>query len=171
MLSEMPVPDDTVVPAIAPLMEDKFHDAMMEAISRQTSRHGKGAVAQALGVSIKQVGNLAAGSFPRPDRLFNLLAQDEDALDPIDRQYGGRRVPRDAVCSSDPISARLAHLLSQTIVAERPDSDGGAAVKLSEIMAFDEDVLRHCALRFAGWVEMIDAYRAGEAPRLRAVAS
>lgn len=162
--------DNTVVPQSRALDEEEFHAAMMEAITAAVGRHGRAKVASVLGFnSVRQLGNIAAGSFPAPWRLYNLLSLGDDALDKIDRKYGRRGVPRDAVCSSDPISSRLAALLSRTIEMERPDSPGGPAVKLRELLMLDEAELRHCAHTLAGWVELIDAYRCGEAPKLKAV--
>lgn len=103
-------------------------------------------------------------------RVSQIIHEYGQALDPIHRAYGERSVPRDAVCSSDPISSKLAALLSQTIDMERPDSDGGPVTTLREILAMDEKVLRQCARTLASWVEFVDAYRAGEAPKLRTVA-
>ena len=162
---------NTVVPNIEALDEEQFHAAMMEAIGAAVSRHGRAKVASVLGFnSVRQLGNIAAGSFPAPWRLWNLLSLDGDALDKIDRKYGRRGVPRHAVCSTDPVSSRLASLLSRTIEMERPDSDGGPAVHLRELLTLDEDDLRRCAHVLAGWVEMIDAYRAGEKPKLKTAA-
>ena len=160
---------NSVVPQILPLDEEEFHAAMMEAISAAISRHGRAKVASVLGVSVRQIGNIANGSFPAPWRLWNLLALDGAALDKIDRRYHRRGVPADAVCSSDPVSSKLAHLLSRTIEMERPDSPGGGGVKLRELLALDEDELRFCARQLSGWVERIDRYRSHERPSLRVV--
>lgn len=170
----MPSESNTVLLNPEPLDEVRFHAAMMECVSRQVGQHGPGKVAQVMGLSIRQLGNLGAGSFPRADRLANLRALDRDALDPIHRAYGERTVPRDATCTSDPISAKMAMLLSRTIEMERPDSDGGSRATLAEVLALcgsseDEIALRKIARVFAGWLEMVDAYRAGERPNLRAV--
>lgn len=159
--------DNTVVPKIAPLDEEQFHAAMMEAITRQIANHGKGQVAVALGVTVRQLANLGAGSFPRVDRIYNLRTLDPEALDPIDRKQGVRSVPRDAVCSSDPVSSKLAALLSRTIDIEKPDSDGGVGATLREVLDLDEVTLRDCACKLVAWIEMIDAYRAGDKPKLR----
>lgn len=159
---------NSVLPEIAALDEDQFHNAMMEAISGAISRHGRAKVAMALGLtSVRQLGNITNGSFPAPWRLFNLLALDAGALDKIDRKYGRRGVPIDAICSTDPVSSRLAALLARSIEMERPESDGGTQVKLAELRLLDEDELRYCARALAGWVEMLDAYHAGEKPRLK----
>lgn len=149
--------------------EAEFHAAMAESIARQIGRHGKPKVAQAMAVSIRQLENILAGAFPRPDRLRNLVTLSGDALDPIDRLYGVRQVPRDAVCSSDPVSTKLAALLTRTIDIEREDSPGGPDATLGEILTIDEEVLRAAMNKLCGWVERIDAYRAGEAPKLRRV--
>lgn len=167
MAKDLPVPSNTVVPKIEPLDEEQFHDAMMLAIAGQVAKRGKAKVAGALGVTVRQLSNLGNGSFPRVDRIYNLRTLDPDALDPIDRKQGVRSVPRDAICSTDPVSTKLARLLTRTIDAERPDSPGGPAVTLREVMGLDEDDLRAAARSLVAWVEMIDAYRAGEAPRLR----
>lgn len=153
----------------APLNEEQFHAAMMESISRAIARNGKAKVAQIMCLSVRQLDNLGAGSFPRADRLANLRALGPELLDPIHREYGERTVPRNAVCSTDPISAKMAALLAKTIEMERPDSDGGTTATLSEVLNLDEQTLRQCARALSGWVEMIDAYRAGQKPRLKAV--
>lgn len=149
-----------------PLTEEEFHNAMMVALTRLYQKHGKPTVAEWLGVSVRQLANIAGGSLPAPHRLQNLILRDPDALDPIDREYGTRRVPRDAICSTDPVSAKLAQLLTRTIDIERPDSDGGTDATLSELLDLPEDVLRSCAHKLTGWVERIDAHRHG---RLKAV--
>lgn len=159
--------DNTVLPNPQPLDEEKFHAVMMEAINRAVAKFGKAKVAQTMCLSIRQMDNLGAGSFPRPDRLANLRSLGADLLDPIYRAYGERSVPRDAVCSTDPVSSKLAALLARTIDMERPDSDGGQSGTLREVLDLDEATLRDCALKLVGWVEMIDAYRSGEKPKLR----
>ena len=161
--------DNTVLPICSAASEDKFHAAMMVAISRLVAEHGKGPVAGALGVTIRQLDNISAGSFPRPDRLHNLKSLAPDALDPIDRLYNQRSVPRNATCSTDPVSAKLAALLTRTIEIERDDSPAGPEATLAELLTIDEAALRAAALKLAGWVERIDAFRAGEKPKLRAV--
>lgn len=170
----MPSDDCSVVHKPEPVDEVRFHAAMMEAVSRQISRHGHGKVAEVMGLSVRQLGNLGAGSFPRPSRLYKLRELERDALDPIDRLYGERTVPRDAVCTSDPVSSKMAMLLSRTIEMERPDSDGGHRATLAEVLALcgspdDEATLRQIARACAGWLEMVDSYRNGPRPNLRSV--
>lgn len=163
------MPDDNVLPIPEPRDEEEFHAAMMEAISRQTARHGRAKVARVMGLSLKQLENVGKGAFPRIDRVYNLQSLDPDALDPIDRLYSRRSVPRGAICSTDPVSAKLAKLLTHTIVIEHPDSEAGTDASMAELLAIDERALRHAALKLAGWIERIDAYRAGEKPKLRTV--
>lgn len=163
----------TVVPNIEPTGEDEFHDLAVSAVSDMIADHGRDKVAKAMGVSVRQLANILSGSTPAPHRLWNLKTLDRLALDKIDRRYGERSVPRDAVCSSDPLSARLARLLSRTIPMESPDSESGPGVSLAELLALgeDEDELRAVANQLHGWVERIDAYRAGQKPKLRTVAA
>lgn len=156
------MPDNTVVREREPLTEEQYHDAMMVALTRLYQKHGKPAVAEWLGVSVRHLANIAGGSLPAPHRLHNLILRDADALDPIDREYGVRRVPRDAVCSTDPVSTKLATLLTRTIDMEHPDSDGGAEVTLAELLTLPEDVLRSVAHTLNGWAERIDAHRHGK---------
>ena len=154
----------TVVPKIGRLSEDEFHGAAIRCISNCIDDHGEAATAKAMEVSTRQLRNILAGSTPGARRLHNLLSLDPHALDPIDRHYGQRRVPRDAVCSSDPISERLARLLARMIQMERADSPEGERVALGELLSltsFEEDDLRFIAAETAGMVERIDSYRSG----------
>jgi hypothetical protein len=164
----------SVVPNPDPVDEIQFHNAVMECVSRQVSRHGQGKVAQVMGLSVRQLSNLGAGSMPRADRLANLRALDRDALDPIHRLYGERAVPRDSVCTGDPISSKMAALLAKTIEMECPNSDGGTSATLAELLSLcgsaeDEAALRKIARALAGWLEAVDTYRCGARPNLRAV--
>lgn len=156
------MPDNSVVPQRDPLTEEEFHNAMMAALTRLYQKHGKPRVAEWLGVSVRQLANIAAGSLPAPHRLHNLILRDAGALDAIDREYGVRRVPRNAVCSSDPVSTKLAMLLTGTIDIEHPDSDGGTDATLRELLELPEEVLRSVSHKLNGWVERIDAHRHGK---------
>ncbi|MEW9855908.1 hypothetical protein [Novosphingobium sp. M1R2S20] len=164
----------TVLPAIEPLDEADFHAAMVECIARQVSKHGHSKVAKTMCLTNKGLSNIMAGAFPRPDRLANLRTLDPDALDPIHRAYGERAVPRNAVCNTDPISAKMAAVLSKTIEMERPDSDGGQSATLAEILSLcgdadDEAALRKIARVTAGWLEMVDSYRNGRTSNVKAI--
>lgn len=165
----MPDRSNTVVPQIQPLGEDEFHDVAVSAISDAIAHHGRERVAKAMDITTRQLTNVLGGSTPAPHRIYNLKTLEPGALDKIDRRYGQRSVPRDALCSTDPVSARLAKLLARTIPMESPDSEGGSDASLNELLSLgtDEAELRTVALKLAGWVERIDAYRAGEAPKLR----
>lgn len=154
--------DHSVVQQKQPLTEEEFHNAMMVALTRLYQKHGKPKVADWLGVSVRQLANIASGSLPAPHRLHNLMLHDPDALDAIDREYGLRRVPRNAVCSSDPVSTKLAMLLTRTIDIEHPDSEGGVDATLNELLNLPDDILRAVAQKTTGWVERIDAHRHGK---------
>lgn len=162
--------DNTVVPKVTKIGEDKFHDLAVKVISDAIASHGRDAVATAMDISTRQLGNIMGGSTPAAFRLYNLRTLNPDALDAIDRRQGLRSVPRSAICTSDPVSAKLARLLASTIDIERPDSDGGLTTSLAELMSLPEAELRAAASALTGWVERIDAYREGVAPKLRAVA-
>ena len=163
------MPDNTVVPKIPKLSEDQFHDLAVKEVSSAIADHGREAVASAMDISTRQLGNIMGGATPAAFRLFNLRTLNPEALDAIDRRQGRRSVPRDAVCSSDPVSAKLARLLAHAIEIEHPESDGGHADTLAEILSLPETELRAAASKLAGWVERIDAYRAGEAPKMKVV--
>lgn len=159
---------NTVVQNPSALDEEKFHAAVLEVLGGAFKLHGRSKVAQAMELSTRQLDNIAKGSMPNARSLANLRSLGPELLDPIHREYGERSVPRDAVCSTDPISSKLARLLSKTIEMERPDSEAGEAAGLAELLALGEDerLLRQCARVFSGWLEQIDAYRAGQKPRL-----
>ena len=139
-----------VVPKIVPLSEDRFHDLALVCISNMIAQHGREKVAEAMQISTRQLGNIMAGSTPGAFRLANLRCLDPQALDPISRAQGLRSVPRDATCSTDPVSVALARLLAKTIEAEHPESENGPAVSLCEILALPEQELRFAAAALAG---------------------
>ncbi|MXP24837.1 hypothetical protein GRI39_02090 [Altererythrobacter indicus] len=159
--------ESNVVQQISQCSEEQFHACMMEAVIRQIRRHGKDTVARTMSLSKRQLDNLSHGSFPRPDRLWSLLALDTDALDPIDRAFGQRRVPREATCSTDPFSSKVAVMLSKLIEMEHPGSDGGSEITTAELLGLDKSELRTMRIvvnRFAGLLEKLDAYREGKPP-------
>jgi hypothetical protein len=152
---------------MAPLTEDQFHAAFLQSLARLCGIYGDGQVAVWLGVCRKQLKNIKGGSLPTADKIWNLLAYDASAHDEIDRKFGSRNVPHDAVCSSDPVAARLSRVLTAAIEAESPESHGGSVVTLKEIRAMDEDAMRAVHRTLAGWIDRLDNER--EAPALRAV--
>lgn len=110
----MPERTNTVVPDCTAVGEDKFHAQMMLGVSRMIAAHGRDKVALALGVSPRQLGNLANGSFPAPHRLWNLLALDPTALDDIARLYRRELRPTTAQGLDDfGTVARISHLAGQ----------------------------------------------------------
>lgn len=155
-------PRNTVLPQIEPLTEDDFHAVLLVCLGNLYRRHGQARVAEWLGVSKRHLRNIEAGTAPAPHRLFNMLCHDPEALDPIDREYGTRRVSRDAVCTSDPVASRMAALLAHIITIEHEHSDGGADATMNELLSLPVDDLRTIARVTAGWVERIDAYRHGK---------
>lgn len=159
--------DHTVLPKAQPIGEDQFHDLSVACISDQIAAHGRETVARVMGISTRQLGNIMSGSTPAAFRLYALRELDPLALDRIDRRQGCRSVPRDSTCTSDPVSAKLALLLSHAIEAEREDGDDGRTVTLAEILGMPESELRSAASKLAGWVEKIDRYLE---PALRSVA-
>lgn len=153
------MPDNTVVPKIEPLAEDHFHAIFLQALSRLITAHGEGKVALWLGVSVRQLRNIKAGSLPTADKIWNLLAHDRSAHDEIDRQYGARKVPSNAICSTDPVSADMAALLTKAIEAEDPESPGGRDVTLHEIISMPERVMRDVHRTIGGWIERLEDAR------------
>jgi hypothetical protein len=164
---------DTVVPEARALDEDEFHAEFMVLLAAMNKRHTPAKVAQALGYTTKrQLANLSSGSLPGLRNFYNLLALDASAHDPLDRAYGHRKVPTGAICSSDPVSSKMATLLSRAIEAESPNSHGGVAVTRHEILNMaatptDEGMMRDVARTLCLWVTELDE---AQKPRLRGVA-
>lgn len=157
---------NAVVPKLGPLTEDDFHASFMQALSRLTRQHGEARLALWLGVSVRQLGNIRRGSLPTADKIWNLLAHDTSAHDEMDREFGHRKVPVDALCTSDPVAAKMAALLTKAIEAECPNSPGGVVVTLHEILGMDEAILRDVHRRLGGWIDQIGEARR---PALRTV--
>lgn len=111
---------NSVVREIRPLDEDEFHAAFMVMLSGLNRAHSPAKVAQALGYTTKrQLANLANGSLPNLRAFYNLLTLDTKAHDAVDADYGLRKVPRDALCTSDAAAApALVAALHKVIEAE-----------------------------------------------------
>lgn len=108
--------DRSVVPSISEVAEEKFHAAMMLGIMRLTVAHGRDKVAHALGVSPRQIGNLANGSFPAAHRFWNLLALDATAMDEVAALYRAEVRTRTAIAADDMDTvARITRLAGQWI--------------------------------------------------------
>lgn len=152
-----------VVPKIEPLTEEQFHAVFLQSLSRMIVQHGQARVALWLGVTVRQLSNIKAGSLPTADKIWNLLAHDPSAHDEMDRKFGARNVPHDALCSSDPIAAKMAALLTRAIEAESPDSPGGADVTLHELLGMDEATLRAVHRELGGWIDRLEE---AKGPRL-----
>lgn len=157
----------TVVRKIDPLGEDDFHAAFMVLLSRMVKQHGQENVAYALGYSSKrQLANLASGSLPSLRAFYNLLTLDECAHDELDAEYGLRKVDKDAMCSSDPLTRDMIALAHETAEDEAPDSDGGRVVTDQELLAKDEARLRRVYRTLGTWLHRIETIR--KPRRLRA---
>lgn len=161
---------NTVVRKTEPLTEEQFGATFRQMLNRLIRRHGEAQVALWLGVSVRHLGTnvLRGSSLPTADKIWNLLAHDHSAHDEMDREFGQRNVPVDALCSSDPISAKMAALLTRAIEAESPDSPGGTAVILHEILSMDEGILREVHRRLGGWIDQLDETRKPASFRPRA---
>lgn len=133
---------NTVVPKITPLPEDDFHAALMEDWARMIAKWKKPAFALKAGYSNqRQLHNVLNGSIPGALSIFNLLAEDDAAIDKVLERYGLRAVPRDAHCSSDPSTLPLATLLCHVAEAEHPESHGGTQITEHEARAIPEEDL------------------------------
>lgn len=161
-----------VVREMRALDEDEFHAEFMVLLAKMNRLYSPAKVAAALGYTSKrQLANLANGGLPNLRGYYNLLTLDASAHEPIDRAYGQRKVPSGAICSTDPVSAKMAALLSRAIDAESPDSPGGQEVVLHEVIEMartpnGEAMLRDVAAATAKWVSMLDDARK---PALRSV--
>jgi hypothetical protein len=110
----MPQRNNTVVPSCQPIGEERFHAAMMLGLSRMVAEHGRDSVALALGVSPRQLGNLANGSFPAPHRLWNLLSLDQTAMDEVAALYSREVRPTTSQAANDlDTVSRISHLVGQ----------------------------------------------------------
>lgn len=108
----MPDKHSTIVRKVQPVPEHKFHAAMMLDIQRMIVEHGRDAVASAIGVGTRQLGNLANGSFPRADHLWNLKALDPGALQTVESLY---RSDKPSPANDMDLAAGLGHSLSELI--------------------------------------------------------
>ena len=109
---------NTVLPNAQLATEDDFHACMMLGIARMVAKHGRGKVANALGVSTRQLGNLANGSFPAPHRLFNLLVLDPTALNEVSGLYGAElRASKPNAANDMETVAGLSHLAGKWVEA------------------------------------------------------
>lgn len=114
----MPHRTTRVVPHCQPIGEEQFHAAMMLGIARMVAKHGRDKVALALGVSPRQLGNLANGSFPATHRHWNLLSLDQTAMDEVAALYRTQIRPQEVAAANDlDTVAGISHLAGQWVEA------------------------------------------------------
>lgn len=156
------------VPKVLPITEEKFRARFLQSLNRLIGDHGEAKVALWLGVSTRHLGgNVLRGSaIPTADKIWNLLAHDESAHDEIDREYGAKKVPLASHCTTDPIAAKMAALLTRAIEAESPQSPGGTVVTYHEIAGMDEPTLRAVHRRLGAWIDQLEAPRAPSSLRV-----
>ena len=120
--------DNTVVLKREPLTEGGFHSALMVDWSRMIRKVGLAGFALKARMTERQVRNVQAGATPHALTIFNLLTEDDTALNCVFSEYGLRTAPRDAVCSSDPGTLPMAVALQHIAAAEHPESHGGPII-------------------------------------------
>lgn len=162
----MPHPSN-VVPKIDPITEEQFKATWLQTLNRLCRLHGDAKVALWLGISTRHLSNVKSGtSLPTADKIWNLLAFDRSAHDELDKEFGLRKVDKDAVCSIDPMMLDIIALAHETADHEAPDSDGGQNTTDHELLRKDEARLRRVHRRLGAWVNRIDELRR---PTLRSV--
>jgi hypothetical protein len=133
---------ETVVPKSSDVTEAEFRAAMLSGLARADKRVKAKALAFAMDITTKQLGNITEkGGMPGPKRLWDALAADDTALDDIADLYGKRLVPKDAVCDVDNAALVMSSLLAAMIAAEQPDSPGGRLITHGELLSM-EDLVR-----------------------------
>lgn len=110
------MPHRTVLPAITPPDEARFHLLLVQGLARVAARHGMGKLSDAMGRTGRQLGNVFGGADPKPKALFDALTLDPTALDEVLAAYGLRAVPSAQSTEDDMrlaagISAGLAKLI------------------------------------------------------------
>lgn len=148
------------VPNMQPLTEEAFRNVWLCSLARLCRSHGDSKVAQWLGVSERHLRNVKAGtSVPTADKIWNLLAHDPTAHDEMDGEFNARKVPKDAVCSTDPLTLDMIALAHETARDEAEDSPGGEATTDRELLNKDERRLRKIHRTVGHWLDRIEKLR------------
>lgn len=149
----------TVVPEIADVTEAEFRGAMVSGLARAEKLVTRKALAEAMDLSTKQVGNiLEKGASTDPKRLWDARVVCETALDDIADLYGVRIVPKDAVCDVDDLALLLSRVLVMINEAEHPAGPGGRAVVPQEYLT-GEPLMRELHAASGRWLEKCAAIR------------
>lgn len=154
------MPQSNIVPHVQPLTESGFRNTWLVTLARMCAKHGDDKAAQWLGVSERHLRNLKSGSsMPSPDKVWNLLAHDDTAHDELDAAFGMKKVPADALCSTDPLTRDLIALANEVAQSEDPDSPGGIVVTDHELLQKDEHRMRRIHNTLGVWLDRISAMR------------
>lgn len=149
-----------VIPHCNMLTEEQFRSTWLLTLARMCREHGDSAVALQLGVSERHLRNLKRGdSIPEPFRLWNLLAMDRSAHDELDAEFDLKNVPKDAICSADPLTLDMIALAHETAEDEHPESHGGHAVTDHELLNKDEARLRRVYRSIGHWLHRLEEIR------------
>ncbi|QDZ07475.1 hypothetical protein FPZ24_08255 [Sphingomonas panacisoli] len=161
--------DGNVVPKVEPRTEEDFRNTWLQALSRLCKDHTDAKVALWLGIGIDHLRkNVKSGiSLPTADKIWNLLAYDASAHDELDKAFGVKNVPENALCSTDPLTRDMIALANETAQDEDPASPGGIVTTDHELLKKDEARLRRVHRTLTSWLNRIEQLRA---PRLREVA-
>jgi len=150
---------NNVVQKTEPLTEGDFKAVWLCTLSRMCRVHGDAKVAMWLGISDRHLVNVKAGSLPSADKIWNLMAHDASAHDELDGEYGFKKVPRDAVCSTDPLTLDMIELAAETAADEAIDSPGGRIVTDHELLKKNEARLRLVRGKIDHWLHRIETLR------------
>lgn len=151
---------NNVVPVVQPLTEEEFQLNWLATVSRLCLLHGDGKVAQWLGVSLRHLRNVKAGtSMPTADKVWNLLAYDQSAHDELDGAYGVKNVDANSVCTTDPMTLDMIAVAHEVAEHENPQSHGGVNTTDHELRQKDEARLRRVHRVVGTWLHRLDAMR------------
>lgn len=151
---------NNVVPLVRPLTEEEFRQNWLCVVARLCKVHGDAQVALWLGVSVRHLRNVKAGtSVPTADKIWNLLAYDSSAHDELDSAFKVKNVAMDAVCTNDPLTLDMIAVAHEVAEHENPNSHGGVATTDHELRLKDEARLRRVHRVLGGWLSRLDGIR------------
>lgn len=91
----------TVVPKRERLSEAQFHAKVVAGLARVAGQIGAGTLADNMGRSTRQLGNVMGGSTPDAKALFDALHADATVLDELLAEYGFKLCPLHATAAND----------------------------------------------------------------------